>query len=151
MSAMHHQGACQPCMHCQSHTAHGPDTGTYALHGCKEFLGRVMSATYCARCVSRHAPPEPRRQSAWHQYRPALLPHPWTQVIGEGDERYLLPLLPFGPNNQALAFRQAVALALMLNRTVLLTGIVEHYSTRRESNGSMHEPMFHRMEDLYNW
>ena len=74
----------------------------------------------------------------------------WTQVVG-GGERYLLPLLPFGPTTQALAFRQAVALALMLNRTVLLTGIVEHPSTRRESNGSLHEPMFHHMEDLYNW
>ena len=76
----------------------------------------------------------------------------WMQGVEGGDDRYLLPLLPGGPNNQALAFRQAVALALMLNRTVLLTGIVEHPSTaRRSSDGLMRRPMFYRMEDLYNW
>ena len=77
---------------------------------------------------------------------------PCTQGVVEGDGRYLLPLLPGGPNNQALAFRQAVALALMLNRTVLLTGIVEHPSTARSSSdGDMRRPIFYRMEDLYNW
>ncbi len=45
---------------------------------------------------------------------------------GDGKERYLLPVLNFGPTNQLMQLKQMWALARALNRTLVLTGLFKY-------------------------
>ncbi len=47
---------------------------------------------------------------------------------------YLLPLLTNGPSHEQIQLKQALALAHMLGRTSLVTGILEHYSDVSSEN-----------------
>lgn len=57
---------------------------------------------------------------------------------------YLLPLLRNGPNNQIAHLREAMATAWALNRTLILTGIFEHYAELSKTHPSVrgHNIMF---------
>ena len=41
--------------------------------------------------------------------------------------KYLIPLLLWGPSNQLVGFRESVALAIILNRTLILPKMYRHY------------------------
>lgn len=59
---------------------------------------------------------------------------------------YLVPLLPYGPSNQAVALKEALGLAVVLNRRlnrtvgVISYGILEHFAeTKPQQPGLQHE------------
>ena len=62
-----------------------------------------------------------------------LLSLRWSHAA---SSRYLIPIITHGPNNQLGQFKHAMTLARMLDRTVILPPLFEHYSdwTDRKSS-----------------
>ncbi len=58
---------------------------------------------------------------------------------------YLVPLLPYGPSNQAVALKEALALAVVLNRrlnrtvSVVSYGILEHFAEQKPQQPQLHK------------
>ena len=42
--------------------------------------------------------------------------------------KFLMPVLPYGPNNQLRGFRETIILAIKLNRTVVMPPFYKHRS-----------------------
>ncbi len=67
--------------------------------------------------------------------------------------QYLLPLLANGPNNQLLQLMEVLALSHLLNRTVLLTPIFEHYKDADAEKVTTHggsKPVYYEYEQLFD-
>lgn len=45
----------------------------------------------------------------------------------ESTERYLIPIHPYGPNNQILGLRNSFVVSMLLNRTIILPSLYPHY------------------------
>ena len=57
----------------------------------------------------------------------------WTDPVPEGapllklnSERFLIPVLPFGPNNQIRGLRESMYIAIALNRTLIMPPFFKH-------------------------
>jgi len=61
------------------------------------------------------------------QWRPATVSEPLVKL---SKQRFLLPVLINGPNNQLVGFRKTIFIAIKLNRTVVIPKFFAHRSDR---------------------
>lgn len=65
--------------------------------------------------------------------------HPNNHNKSQSAEKYLIPHLIFGPNNQFHGFKEAMVMARLLNRTLVLPRILAHYTQSAENTAEIYE------------